>query len=366
VEVTELELVDFRNYLRAEVEFGHGLNLIIGKNAQGKTNLLEAIYVLSALESHRTSPSSALVRHGAERAVVRAKGRVRGRTTEMDVEVRSGGGVRARVNKVPLSRGGSGVVAVLFSPEDLALAKGGPEERRRFLDHMSARLRPLAAVNRQEFERALKQRNAALKAAQSKPGALSSLHVWDEQFISRAASVARNRLEVLEQLRPGIGRHYRELSGRAETPELHYRASWGEVSSELEESGIAALLSKALDRARLRELERGLTLVGPHRDDLEIKLADADVRIFGSQGEHRTLALCLRLAERDLLAEAKGEEPVLLLDDVFSELDDERRSQLASLVWRGQTIATATSLSGLPGPAGRLLRVESGKVLADE
>jgi DNA replication and repair protein RecF len=388
VEVRTLRLVDFRNYAEAYVELGPGVNMVIGRNGQGKTNLLEAVYVLSAVGSYRAPNNAALVRHGAERAVIRAGAGSRGRDIEIAAEVRRTGGIRLLVNRVPLERAREmeGMLgAVLFSPEDLSLVKGGPEERRRYLDHAAARGRPSIAARRQELDRALKQRNGVLRAAQVNRRALRTLEVWDEQLTKIGAAVVRNRIDVLEALRPHVARRHGEV-GAGEV-DLTYRAAWlddGAAQPRLEQPEGAArmpltaadgpdaltarlesALLAALTRSLERDIERAVTSAGPHRDDLEVRLGGSDARSFASQGEERSIALALRLAERDLAAEVLGENPVLLLDDVFSELDEARRAQLGDLIRAtGQAIVTATSLPGEAGqaPGARTYEVDGGVI----
>lgn len=366
MEVRDLELTEFRNYERVQVHFCPGVNVVIGRNGQGKTNLVEAVYLLSAMGSYRGGTHGVLVRHGAERAVVRAVGWRQEREVRMAVEVGRLGGIRVLVNRVPLQRVKQAeglLTAVLFSPEDLALVKGGPEQRRRFLDHAVVRGRPGAAARSQDFERVLRQRNGVLKAAQANPRALRSLDVWDEQFVRIGVDVVESRLVVLDRLRPAAQRRHRDL-GSDKTLELWYRVSWerdGPLVGRRED--IERELEEALREVRDREIERGVSIVGPHRDDLGIELGGVNARAFASQGEQRTVALALRLGERDVQAEISGENPILLLDDVFSELDEQRREQLgALLIAPGQAIVTATGPSGLPVAGERVLEVEAGKV----
>ncbi|MGH2705166.1 MAG: DNA replication/repair protein RecF [Actinomycetota bacterium] len=359
-----LSLLGFRNYDQQEIEFAPGLNVIVGRNGQGKTNLLEAVHVLGAHGSHRTSLMDSLIRFGAERAVLRAAAEAMGRALVVESELRRGVGVRLLVNKVPLDRGkgGSGALSVvMFSPEDLDIVKGGPEGRRRFLDQAAARLRPLAGVERQSFERVLRQRNGALKAAQTNRRAAGMLGVWDEQLARTGAVVVRNRLRVLGQLVPAVTRRSREIGQSAEDPVLRYESEWAAESDDA--AVLEKRLSQALEETAARDIERGATSRGPHRDDLAIALGRRDARAFASQGEQRTLALSLRLAEHDLVTESRGEAPILLLDDVFSELDEDRREHLTNLVrTAGQTIATTTSTAGLDLPGGRELLVEAGRI----
>ncbi|HEY8202589.1 MAG TPA: DNA replication and repair protein RecF, partial [Actinomycetota bacterium] len=229
MEVRSLRLTDFRNYAEAQVKLGPGVNLVIGRNGQGKTNLLEAIYVLSAVGSYRAPNHAAMVRHDADRAVIRATGSSRSRDVEIAAEIRRTGGIRLLVNRVPLERAREMegmLAAVLFSPEDLSLVKGGPEERRRYLDHAAARGRPAVAARRQELDRVLRQRNGVLRAAQANRRALRTLEVWDEQLTKIGAAVVRNRIDILEALRPHVARRHGEVGPGAGEVELTYQAGW--------------------------------------------------------------------------------------------------------------------------------------------
>ena len=364
MEVQTLELLNFRNYEHTNAAFDGGLNVVAGANGQGKTNLLEAIHLLSALGSHRVSSLAPLVMHGRDEAIVRGTGTARNRPVRLDAQVRREGGLRILVNRATVERGSdaAGILAsVLFSPEDLALVKAGPEERRRFLDQAAARVRPGAGAERHEFERVLRQRNGVLKAAAINPRAKGHLDVWTEQLATAAAAVVRSRLLVLDSVAGPAAARYLELAVTGPAPELAYEATWRDdgSSTEIEED-----LIKSFAQSLGRDLDRGTTTTGPHRDDLKVTLGDVDARIFASQGEQRSLALSLRLAERDVLTEVKGEPPILLLDDVFSELDEHRRACLAELVTEsGQTIATTTSVEGLPLKGGRTINVSAGRLV---
>ncbi|HLF70302.1 MAG TPA: DNA replication/repair protein RecF [Actinomycetota bacterium] len=365
MEILHLTLKDFRNYETADVTFDGGLNIVVGPNGHGKTNLLEAVHVMATMSSHRSATVGPMVRFDADTAIIRAQGKARARSVSVDAEIRRTGGVRVLVNKVPIERAeaASVISAVLFSPEDLNLTKGGPEERRRFLDQTCVKLRPLSGAERQEFERVLKQRNGVLKAATSNPRAVKHLEVWTEQLIKTGSVVARNRLELLSRITGPIQRRHGEVAATGQPVTLGYEASWVQGAPPMSLDGISVSLRTAVEASLPRDIERGLSLVGPHRDDIAIRLDDVDARTYASQGEQRSLALAMRLAERDILTEENGEEPILLLDDVFSELDEFRRSHLAELVEvAGQTIATTTSDEGL-GLAGRRLAVDSGKVV---
>lgn len=365
-----LELTDFRNYEGASVEFHPGLNLVLGDNGQGKTNLLEAIHVLSAFGSHRVSQTAPLVRHGVERAIVRATGLSKERKVEVDAEVKRAGGLRVRINRVAVHASqalGAGIACVLFSPEDLALVKGEPEQRRRLLDQAATQVRPRAGAERHEFERVLRQRNGAVKGAQMNPRALDSLDVWDEQLARTGAVLVRNRLEVVASLSESAGEHCRDLGGEGADLELIYRPTWAETGPAAGgHEEVLAALRQALSQSRTRDVERGFTHTGPHRDDLEIRLAGEEARIFASQGEQRTIALALRLGVRDIIAEAIQEVPILLLDDVFSELDHHRRGRLGELIESsGQAIGTATGIQGMPVTPRRVLTIKDGKLVGE-
>lgn len=364
MEIKALRLQDFRNYVAAEAELDPGLNLVVGRNGQGKTSLLEAVYCLSALGSHRTARVSSLVRHGQERAFVWADG-ISGRTgVAMEAQIEQSGGIKVWLNRQRIGSTGTArsMVAVLFGPEDLELIKGGPEHRRRFLDQASARTRPVTVADRYEFERALRQRNGVLKAGKRNRRALDQLEAWNEQVARTGTAVIMNRWDLLEALVPAMQRRHRELA-QSQTPTAVYRASWDREGTSRGREAVADCLARALQESQSLDLETASTSVGPHRDDLMIELGGAAARSYASQGEQRSLALSMRLAEKDVAAAAHGEEPILLLDDVFSELDRQRRERLGELVAAsGQTIATATAAESLPLEAGRTLLAVAGTV----
>ncbi|HYI46342.1 MAG TPA: DNA replication and repair protein RecF [Actinomycetota bacterium] len=382
MQVGDLRLEDFRNYEREQVEFAPGLNLIVGRNAQGKTNLLEAVHCLSGLGSPRGS-DAALVRAGAERALLHAKMARGDRWIEVDMEFRPGRGTRALINKVPTPRTrnlGELVVTVFFGPDELSLVKGSPDGRRRFLDELVVKLRPAREQLRRDWERVLKQRNALLKTAlrgRGRGGPQETLEVWDDAFIQTGATLAAARLDALAALIPYATKRYEEVAGRGSLG-LDYVSSW--VSEEVRRDSLAtgradtAVLEECL-RARLdqlatAELERGLSLAGPQRDDVSVQIpADdgsgvwLDARTFASQGDQRTAALALKLAEHDLLTDALGQHPILLLDDVFSELDPHRKTWLAEAVREmGQTLLSSAEPPTGELRADRVLQVARGRV----
>jgi DNA replication and repair protein RecF len=378
VYVSHLTLHDFRSYAALEVELGPGVTAFIGRNGQGKTNLVEALDYLSRLSSHRVSSDAPLVRAGADRAIVRAAVVRDGRTAVLEVELNPGRSNRARVNKSPLPRAREliGLVrTVVFSPEDLALVKGDPSERRRFLDDLLVLRAPRLAGVRADYDRVLRQRNSLLKTAShsrrgstSEQSALSTLGVWDAHLARTGAELLAERLALVEALRPYVGKAYETVARGAtrEDAEIDYQSSF-ELDGETERGALTEALLAELERRRGDELDRGLSLVGPHRDELRLTLGNDQLRLpvkgYASHGESWSFALALRLASYDLLR-ADGDDPILLLDDVFAELDTERRAQLAALVADAeQVLVTAAVPADVPEAlAGARYLVADGEV----
>lgn len=380
--VGTLVLEDFRNYSDQSIELSEGLNLVVGRNAQGKTNLLEAVYCLSGLGSPR-SPDSALVREGAEHALIHADVTRGTRTVRVDMEFRPGRGARALINKtsVPSTKVlGELAVSVFFGPDELSLVKGSPDGRRRFLDDLVVKLRPAQQALRREWDRVLKQRNALLRTfpRRGPSSAYETLEVWDEAFCRAGAALAAARLRSLSQLMPYASRRYADIAGGGAL-ELTYVSSW--CPDELAEAAMAdpnspdeAKLAEALrarvDEVRPREIERGMSLAGPGRDDVNVRLHSPgapgflDARTHASQGDQRTAALALKLGEHDLLTAALLDPPILLLDDVFSELDPNRRAWLREAVRStGQTLLSSAETETWPAVgAERVFEVSQGQV----
>jgi DNA replication and repair protein RecF len=351
-----LWLTDFRNYGQAELTLAPGLTAIVGANGEGKSNLLEAIGYLATLTSFRGAPTEAMVRSGASTAVLRADGVRDEREVLIEAEISPGGRSRVQVNRQRLARARDllGAMRVtVFAPDDLALVKEGPSGRRGYLDDTLVALRPGNDALRGELERVLRQRNALLKQAGGRlgPDVASTLEVWDSKLVELGESFVDKREELIAQLRPAVAKAYREVAGRDVDVEISYASTWRERG-----------LADALREAQRDELRRGVTLVGPHRDDLSLSIAGLPARTHASQGEQRSLALALRLASHAVVTEAVGEPPVLLLDDVFSELDPSRSSALVEYLPRGQ--AVLTTAAGLP-PETRpelVLHVEEGGI----
>ena len=364
-----LEVVEFRNHDGAAVEFPAGVSVLVGPNGVGKTNLLEAIGYLATLGSHRVGQDAALIRAGAASAVIRAAVQRAGRRLLVDVELRPGSGIRGRVNGAPVPRARDllGVVrATVFAPEDLGLVRGDPEERRRFLDTLATQRLPRYHGSRQDYDRVLRQRNTLLRSAAGRlpASALATLEVWDEKLAMAGAEIWSERLRLVAALTPRVELAYQRLAGRDDLVEIAYVSSVaGTVGLDPDPAKLAQALRERLVADRSREVERGITLSGPHRDDLALGLRDLPARTHASHGEAWSLALALRLGSHWLLAE-EGEQPVLLMDDVFAELDRQRRDRVAEAALAAeQTIVTAAVPEELPGELkAAVFHVEPGSV----
>ncbi|MEV5509261.1 DNA replication/repair protein RecF [Streptomyces orinoci] len=354
--VSHLSLADFRSYARAEVPLGPGVTAFVGPNGQGKTNLVEAVGYLATLGSHRVSTDAPLVRLGAERAVIRAAVVRDERQQLIELELNPGKANRARINRSSQVRPRDvlGIVrTVLFAPEDLALVKGDPGERRRFLDELVTARSPRMAGVRSDYERVLKQRNTLLKSAAmarrhgGRSMDMSTLDVWDQHLARAGAELLAHRLELIAALLPLADQAYERLAPGGGPVAFDYKGPLGTESVRGREELYQVLLD-ALGEARKQEIERGVTLAGPHRDDLVLRLGKLPAKGYASHGESWSYALALRLASYELLR-AEGAEPVLVLDDVFAELDARRRERLAALVAGGeQVLVTAAVAEDVP------------------
>lgn len=356
MEVARLWLTDFRNYREALFEPDPaGLTVVVGRNGQGKTNLLEAIAWLATMGSFRGAPREALVRVGADRGVIRAEGTRQDRSLLVEAELPVSGRDRVLINRQPLRRSRDllGAVRVtVFSPDDLELIQGGPARRREVLDEALVALAVRHDGLRTDVERVLRQRGALLRQAGGRltPEVAATLDVWDTKLAELGTLLADARERLAGDLSPLVGEAYTALSGSEASVRLAYRRSWeGDLRS-------------ALDRARNDDLRRAVSTVGPHRDDLEVALNAMPARTHASQGEQRSVALAVRLAVHGLVTERVGSAPVLLLDDVFSELDSQRAAALLALLPAGQAVLTTTE-GPPPGAAPSLVvRVDGGRV----
>ena len=361
--VDRLWLTDFRNYHEAAVELAPRLTVVLGSNGEGKTNLLEAIGYVATLGSFRGVPTEALVRQGCDRGFVRVEGERAGRTVLVDVEIPTSGRGRATLNHQTLRRNRDLLGALrtsIFSPDDLALVKGGPGERRRWLDDALVALHPRHDATRGELERVLRQRNTLLRQAGGRLTAevVDTLDVWDAKLVTAGEALGAARAELVGRAEPELAKAYSQIAGdrgpgAPRDVTMRYAPLW-------REQGLAAALAGVRDE----EVRRGVSLVGPHRDDVELSVGGLPARTHASQGEQRSLALALRLAAHAVVAEAVGEPPVLLLDDVFSELDPGRAEALVAHLPAGQTVlTTAGSVPAWAEPA-LVLRIAAGQVVA--
>ena len=360
--VRHLSVADFRNWTRADVDLEPGPSVLVGANGQGKTNLVEAAGYLATLASHRVATDAPLVRAGAERATVAAAVVSQGRELQVEVEITPGRANKARLNRgpVPRPRDILGVLRwVQFAPEDLAIVRGDPSERRRFLDDVLVQRTPRLAGVRADYDRVLKQRAALLKTAgharrAGSTGDLRTLDVWDDHLATHGSVLLAARLDLLDQLREPIAAAYRLIAPTSDPIVLLYtsvlpdEALAASAGGRRDEAVLAAALRAELARVRAQEVERGVTLVGPHRDDVVMSLGALPLRGYASHGESWSAALALRLGSYELLR-TDGVEPVLVLDDVFAELDGSRRSQLAGVAEQAeQVLITAAVAADVP------------------
>lgn len=361
--VTRLSLRHFRSYSEANVELTPGVTTVLGLNGQGKTNLVEAVEYLARQSSHRVAQDAALLQAGHEQAVIAARVQWEQREQTLELEINAGRPNRARLAGAPRRpRDVLGVVrTVLFAPEDLALVKGDPGVRRRFIDELVVALTPRLAGLQSDYERVVRQRSALLKTmARTRAGDPAALAVWDDQLVSLGVEVARERLAVLSQLAGPFEAAYQAVAGVPADVEAGYESRWLSAGGHDTESMVEAF-RRALDERRRAELERGLTLVGPQRDDIALSLGGLPAKGYASHGESWSVALALRLASFQLLRTGwgTGGDPVLILDDVFAELDAGRRDRLADLVAGAeQVLVTAAVAADVPPPLrGRVLAV---------
>ena len=370
--LTRLGLTDFRSYAELSLELGPGVTTFSGPNGEGKTNLVEAIGYLATLGSHRVATDAPLVRRGADRAVLRAAVTGVQGGTLVEIELNPGRANRVRLNRAPMPRPRDILGAlhtVMFAPEDLALVKGDPGERRRFLDDLLVATAPRYAGLRADYERVLRQRTALLKSAGAKghlrgaarDAMTATLDAWDAQLAQAGAPLLAGRTRLVAALRPHVNAAYEAVSGGppGESSGMSYRATAlnndgidgagaADPGQDLDIPGLETAMLKALAAVRASELDRGVCLVGPHRDELELSVGGLPARGYASQGESWSLALALRLASFALLKQG-DEDPVLILDDVFAELDAGRRDRLAGLVADAeQVLITAAVLADVP------------------
>ena len=366
VTVARLWLERFRAIETLDVALGPGLTVFVGANAQGKTSLLESIAWVARGKSFRGVPDAALVQRGWDQAIVRAEIAHEDRRQLFEAELRAVGRNRMQLNRSTVARRQDlhDLLRVsVFSPDDLDLVKGGPAHRREYLDDLLAALARRYAAAQADYERILKHRNALLRAGVREATDRSTLAVFDEQLVVAAVELVRGRLKLLESLRPSIAAAYGDIVHDDVQVEIGYVCEWSEAPlTDLDPDAIAGELRTALRRLSTRESERRVTLVGPHRDELRLGLDGMDARTHSSQGEQRSLALALRLAGHRTVAALTGATPVLLLDDVFSELDAARVDALVASLPPGQTLLTTAGTLPASVHPERVVRMAKGKL----
>ena len=344
MKISHLSLQDFRSYKNLELPLNEGTHIFIGENGEGKTNIVEAIMYLALLSSHRISTDAPLIKLGAERGYIRAKVSDQDRDTLIELEINNGKANRAKVNQNPVrsQRVISGIVkAICFSPEDLDLVRGDPSERRSFLDHLLIQRNPRLGGVISDYEKALKQRNTLLKARAPE----STLAPWNEHLANFGGEIIAARLKLIRELIPHLMNSYENISVKKQ-PSLEYKSNLDNLTEDKEDNKSEIL--RKIEEVGFQERERGVSLVGPHRDDLLLNLGEHPVKGFASHGESWSIALSLRLASYQLL-KADGDNPILILDDVFSELDEKRRERLVALTNTAeQTLITVAVANDLP------------------
>lgn len=372
--VARLVLHDFRSYTDVDIDVPAGPVAFVGANGQGKTNLVEAIDYLATGESHRVASTAPLVRAGASQAVLRAEVVRRDRTAVLETEINPGRANRARVNgsALPRARDLVGILrSVLFAPEDLALVKGDPADRRGFLDALLVMQTPRLAGVRADYERVLKQRNTLLKSGRGRSVDLETLDIWDDKLATLGAELVSRRLALLDELAPFLIDSHRRVAALADADRqavtAAYAPRWALGTDARDVAEVRqAMLDDMAARSR-EERDRGVSLVGPHRDEVELRIGELPAKGYASHGESWSLALALRLASFELLRADADDDPVLILDDVFAELDSGRRDQLAGLVGDAeQVLVTAAVADDVPAAlAGERVSVAGGKVWRD-
>ncbi|MCJ1673595.1 DNA replication/repair protein RecF [Rathayibacter sp. VKM Ac-2929] len=386
MQVTQLALSDFRNYASVDVALAPGPNLFVGRNGQGKTNLVESLGYLSTLGSHRVSTDQALIRAGRDSAVIRARLRNGDRDLLAEVQIN-----RSSANRAQINRGGIKprelprfFSSVLFAPEDLLLIRGDPSARRRFLDQLIVLRSPRMSAVQADYERVLRQRNSLLKSARASgvrdPAKLGTLDIWDERLVALGTEIIQSRLTLVDELSGPVRAAYEAVAGADQRPVLRSRLSIeGAVDDDDEPvataeasaapAELAATFSAALLSVRRRELDRGISLVGPHRDDVQFELNDLPAKGYASHGESWSFALALKLGAAELLRrDSPMGDPVLMLDDVFAELDARRRERLAAVVADyEQVLITAAVFDDVPAAlAAHTVRIEAGRIVESD
>ena len=344
MQIKNLKLRNYRNYSNLDIHFADSFNIIYGNNAQGKTNIIEAIFLCASGRSHRTSKDHELLKSETPGFIIKLNFEKETNMEEIEISYNTEERKKIRINEIPVKKIGDlmgHLNAVIFSPEDLLIIKQGPAERRRFLDITLSQLRPSYFFDLQQYARILIQRNTLLKNVQIRKELEATLDVWDKHLIKTGTRIMRARNNFINRLNELAGIRHAKLTNNEESLRLKYNPSF-EFMAQSSDLQLEDVLSKLLEKNRGKEIQKGSSMYGPHRDDIDIVLNDVSTKIYGSQGQQRTVVLSMKLAEIDLMKEESGDYPVLLLDDVLSELDDRRKDYLLDNIKGMQTFITCT------------------------
>jgi len=358
--IRSLELQNFRNYENTHIDFSEGVNIFYGDNAQGKTNILEAVYLGATARSHRAGKDKEMIRFGEEEAHIKYFVEKHGITDRVDMHLKKSRSKGIALNGTPLRRASDlfGIAnVVFFSPEDLNIIKEGPSERRKFIDMELCQLDKVYMSNLTNYNKVVMQRNKLLKELEFHEDYLDTLQIWDMQMVKYGCEVIRRRQQFVKQLEEMMKRIHSSITGGKE-----------EITVSYEPSVRAEDFERELERGRIRDLKARVSLTGPHRDDLAFLLGNIDIRTFGSQGQQRTAALSLKLSEIEIVKERIGDQPVLLLDDVLSELDSSRQEKLLDSIQHVQTFLTCTGVDEFVKnrfPVNKIFRVTQGSVVGE-
>ena len=366
--IRSLKLNNFRNYESLNIEFSRNFNIIYGDNAQGKTNILEAIFLCSSGRSHRTSKDIELLNIEKNEYYINISYFKEEMDGDIEISFKKDEKKKIKINQIPIKKIGNlmgNLNTVIFSPEDLLIIKEGPSERRRFIDITISQIKPTYFYDLQQYMKILYQRNSLLKEIQKKKSLLDTLEIWDKNLVATGARIIKVREEFIKRLDKFVEVSHSKLTNGMEKLHLKY-APFIKIETGATLADIENVFTKTLEQARSKELFKASTLTGPQRDDYEIYLNDINLKQFGSQGQQRTAILAIKLSEVDLMKEETGESPVILLDDVMSELDKSRQKYLMENLQQIQTFITSTDIDFILNNSGlekKIFRIRQGKVI---
>lgn len=367
MQINNIKLRNFRNYSRLDLNFSDSFNIIYGNNAQGKTNIIEAVFLCASGRSHRTSKDQELLKNGESEFEVKLNLTRENISEEIRINFSNEERKKVRINEIPIKKIGDlmgHLNAVIFSPEDLFIIKQGPAERRRFIDITLSQLRPSYFYDLQQYAKILFQRNNLLKRINIQKSLEDTLDIWTNNLVRTGSRIMKARMKFIKKLTVFAAARHEKLTNHEEKLLLRYSPSF-DFFDQINDDEIESVFNSMLERNRENEIRRGTTLVGPHRDDIDIILNGNSTKIYGSQGQQRTSVLSMKLAEIDLMKEESGDSPVLLLDDVLSELDDRRKEYLLENISGLQTFITCTDLNFYKseGLSASLFHVDNGRIL---